>query len=337
MILFAGIPSEPPMALAIESARRMGVAHVVFNQRHAAFVDMTFDQDEGGVRGRIAIDGTTWPLEEFSGIYARLVEASVLPEHTKRAGVLPDPFAVARAAFLFELFGDWLEIAPGRIVNVQSAMASNVSKPFQSQLIQRAGFLVPPTLVTNVAADVREFHRRHSRIIFKSVSSVRSIVREWSPADGGALDRVASLPTQFQAFIPGENVRVHVAGEEVFATRITSDSVDYRYAEEDGHTTQMQPTTLPPHVMQRCRDLARGLRLPLAGIDLKVTPEDAWYCFEVNPSPAYSCFQEHSGQPISDALVRYLANIQSNAKEAHGPGNRKPRRSRREIAVDRAG
>jgi hypothetical protein len=30
-------------------------------------------------------------------------------------------------------------------------------------------------------------------------------------------------------------------------------------------------------------------------------------CFEVNPSPAYSYYQELTGAPISDALVRYLA------------------------------
>jgi hypothetical protein len=337
MILFAGIPSEPPLALAIASAERLGVPYVVFNQRHAAFVDMTVDCGRDGARGRIVLDGTTWPLEHFCGIYARLIEASILPEHARRAGVLPDPFVVARAGFLFDLFSDWLEIAPGRIVNVPSAMASNVSKPFQSQLIQRAGFLVPSTLVTNVAADLHAFHRRHGRVIFKSISSVRSIVHEWLPGDAAALGRLSSLPTQFQAFIPGDNVRVHVVGEEVFATRITSDTVDYRYARDEGNSAQMSATTLPPDILRRCLSLAKSLRLPLAGIDLKETPEGAWYCFEVNPSPAYSYFQESSGQAISDALVEYLAGTHQHLKEAHGSSNRKPRGSRGECTVARSG
>jgi len=50
----------------------------------------------------------------------------------------------------------------------------------------------------------------------------------------------------------------------------------------------------------------RALSLALAGIDLKRTPDGAWYCFEANPSPAYSYYQEATGQPIADALVRLL-------------------------------
>jgi len=40
-------------------------------------------------------------------------------------------------------------------------------------------------------------------------------------------------PAQFQAFIPGDNVRVHTVGDQLFATRIHSEAVDYRYAGQD--------------------------------------------------------------------------------------------------------
>ena len=49
------------------------------------------------------------------------------------------------------------------------------------------------------------------------------------------------------------------------------------------------------------------LGLSFSGIDLKRTPQDDWYCFEVNPSPGYSYFEEQTGQRIADTLVRYLA------------------------------
>ncbi len=57
-------------------------------------------------------------------------------------------------------------------------MRSNASKPFQAQLIAAAGFVVPDTLVTNDPEVVREFHAEHGRVIFKSTSGIRSIVRE---------------------------------------------------------------------------------------------------------------------------------------------------------------
>ena len=58
---------------------------------------------------------------------------------------------------------------------------------------------------------VRDFHGAHGRIIYKSCSSVRSIVQEWNP-DDPHIERIRQLPTQFQAFVPGVNVRVHVVG-----------------------------------------------------------------------------------------------------------------------------
>ena len=52
-------------------------------------------------------------------------------------------------------------------------------------------------------------------------------------------------PVQFQSFIPGENIRVHTVGAQVFATRVHADTVDYRYASREGRTVEMEPTTVP--------------------------------------------------------------------------------------------
>ena len=50
--------------------------------------------------------------------------------------------------------------------------------------------------------------------------------------------------------------------------------------------------------------LSQRLELPLCGIDLKCTPDGDYYCFEVNPSPAYSYYQENSGHDIASAIIR---------------------------------
>jgi D-alanine-D-alanine ligase-like ATP-grasp enzyme len=54
----------------------------------------------------------------------------------------------------------------------------------------------------------------------------------------------------------------------------------------------------------------QALNLAFAGIDLRITPQGAVYCLEVNPSPAFSCYEAHTGQPIAKALARYLAGAQ---------------------------
>jgi glutathione synthase/RimK-type ligase-like ATP-grasp enzyme len=143
-------------------------------------------------------------------------------------------------------------------------------------------------------------------VIYKSTSSVRSIVQMLDATRMYELERIRYLPTQFQAFVPGTNIRVHVVGSALFATEIQTEAVDYRYAGRDGLTIEMAPTVLPTAVAERCYRLAQLLQLPLCGIDLKRRPDGAYYCFEVNPSPGYSYYQEQTGQNIAEAIVHYL-------------------------------
>lgn len=312
MILFCGIPSEPPLALAIQAAEALGLEHVVYNQRHARFNDVVVDVRDGCVTGAIWMWEREYRLEQFRGVYTRLVESAALPESQSRGRHAPDPRAVEKATFMDGILGQWLEVAECPVLNRAAAAASNGSKPYQAQLIAASGFRVPATLVTNDPAEVRAFARTHGRVIYKSTSSVRSIVQELAPdTSDAALARVRSLPTQFQELVAGTDVRVHVVGDALFATEICSAATDYRYAGRDGLDVAMTTITLPGDVADRCVSLARRLALPFCGIDLKRTAAGEYVCFEVNPSPAYSYYQEHTGQPIAQAVVCYLAGQES--------------------------
>jgi glutathione synthase/RimK-type ligase-like ATP-grasp enzyme len=318
LILFCGIASEPPVALAIDAAVRRGFDHLVFNQRQAQHCEIAVDHQNGRLTGSLWAQQKIWPLEKFTGVYVRLIETEALPENQPgRQAVPADPNRVARAAFLQQALSDWLEVAECRVVNRAAAMSSNVSKPYQAQLISTF-FPTPTTLVTNSPDEAREFIRTHKRVIYKSISSIRSIVREWSIADEANLEKIKDLPTQFQAFVSGTNIRVHVVGRKVFATEIASPAVDYRYAQRDGMEVEMRPVELPAEIAEKCRALAAHLCLPFCGIDLKLTEQNAYYCFEVNPSPAYSYYQQHTEQPIADALVDYLAGISENCHACAG-------------------
>jgi glutathione synthase/RimK-type ligase-like ATP-grasp enzyme len=156
-------------------------------------------------------------------------------------------------------------------MNRNSDMASNMSKPYQAQWITRAGFKTPLTLISNDPDEVREFLRAHRQVVFKSISSVRSIVRTLSDIKVDDLDRIRYLPTQFQAYVPGVNIRVHVVGQEVFATEIQTEAVDYRYASRDEVDLKMSPIALG-EIEARCLQLSRDLNYR-CGIDLKRSPD----------------------------------------------------------------
>ncbi len=306
MILIVGIPSDGPTRLVIDAAEAAGVEYLVLNQRESHFVDLRVDLRRGApVDGTLRLRHRDWPLSAFSGIFLRMMEWQELPEN--RGTPSPDPDGIRRSGLLHDALIQWTEMTPCRVMNRCSAMGSNASKPYQAQIIEQTGFLTPPTLITSDPARVREFLQRYRHVVFKSISGARSIVKTLSDVRLLHLDRVRMLPTQFQAFVPGTNIRVHVTGDEVFATEMRSAAIDYRYPASDGEEVEMAAVTLPEEIETRCLDLSHRLDLPLAGVDLKVTREGEYYCFEVNPMPAYSYFQEGSGQEIAGGIVRYLA------------------------------
>lgn len=312
MILLCGIPSEAPLRLVIEAAARMGVEAVLFNQREAQAIQLSYTAwvDQAGlwrVDGGLEIGGQSYPLEAFSGVYVRLMDYQGLPEYRT---TVPSQISAENEGNVAELHSalvDWLEAADLRVMNRLGAMGSNQSKPYQAQIIAQAGFLTPPTLITNDPQAVQEFIAEHGRVVYKSISAIRSVVQELKRSQMAELDKIRYLPTQFQAYIPGENIRVHVAGEQVFATRLVTTALDYRYAGREGLDLEMETVYIEEEVADRCRALSKLLGLPLCGIDLKRTPAGEVFCFEANPSPAFSFYQEYTGQDIAAGIVQYLA------------------------------
>jgi RimK-like ATP-grasp domain len=307
MILLCGIPSEPPLARVREQAERAGVPYVLFNQRQFDESAMEFELSGTEFRGVLQRGNQSWRLEDFRGVYTRLMDDRSLPE---LRGESEGSLRRCRCRALHEALTCWCELTPARVVNRSGPMGSNGSKTYQAQLICANGFAVPETLVTNDPEQVRAFYaRHHKRVIYKSISGVRSIVQRLKDEDLQRLDSIRWCPTQFQAFVEGTNVRVHTVGAHVFATAIHTSATDYRYATKQGSEAELQEFKLPDPLAERCLNLAEALGLAFAGIDLKLTPQGEVYCFEVNPSPAFSYYEAHTGQPIARAVAHYLAGL----------------------------
>ena len=313
MILLAGIGSERPLALVAEALESSGADHRVLDQRQAAGANLMLDiadaEAGGAISGTLVIDGESIPVDAITAIYLRLMDDAALP------GIAQSPLHSTgrlHSRRLHELLHCFADIAPGRVLNRPSDCASNHSKPFQAQAIRAAGFDIPDTLITNDGAAAREFIEHAwsegGDVIYKSVSGIRSIVRRVAKQDLERLDRIRWCPTQFQRFVAGTDIRVHVVGRSALAAAIQSAATDYRYAARDiGVEPEIHACELPPDVRARCIALAERLDLPLAGIDLRRTPEGRHVCFEVNPSPAFSFYEERAKLPIADCIARYLA------------------------------
>jgi len=306
MLLFIGIPTEPPVAMAIHAAEKAGIPHVVLDQRTMHFCNLSIGFVNNKLKASLQLQDKDYPLEKFSGVYFRMMEYNSMPHTDPQSLQYMGAGNVKKSGLLHQQLLYWMDITRLRILNPPWSMGSNMSKPYQAQLIREAGFKIPPTCITTEKQSLLAFREKHPSLIYKSISAVRSIVKEFTTADEKMLNKIQYLPTQFQQKLNGVNIRVHVVGDVLFATRIDSEVTDYRYAGRENKTATLSATVLPKKIQQACFTLSKQLGLTLCGIDLFLSAGNEYYCFEVNPSPGYSYFQNNSGQDIAGAIARWL-------------------------------
>jgi hypothetical protein len=311
VILLWGLAAESPLARVREELANLGVPAVLVNQHEVLGTEVHLEIGPD-VTGWVRTPEARVALEDVTAVYVRPYDTRSVPA-VRTAG--PSSPEWRHAARVEEVLWAWADATPALVVNRASAMAANGSKPFQAELIRRFGFRVPRTLVTSDPDAADAFWAQHGEVVYKSVSGVRSIVSRLGPTHRERLADVAHCPTQFQAYVPGTEYRVHVVGDEVFACRIVTEATDYRYGGE--HTVELCAAELPGGVADRCRTMAAAMELPVAGVDLRRTPSDEWYCFEVNPSPGFDYFQRGTGLPIGAAIARLL--VAGAAPAANGP------------------
>jgi glutathione synthase/RimK-type ligase-like ATP-grasp enzyme len=234
-------------------------------------------------------------LDALDGIFVRLSPQPPLPDGLSLEPVAQALFTHERREGLHHL----LQTVKCAVVNRPSGGRANASKPLQMSQLRDAGFTVPPWIVTNSADAATAFAGRSpGDVIYKATSGLRSRVRR---VDDQLRERLAAgtTPTVIQAYIPGRDVRVHTVGARAFATEMVSEGVDYRFVP----TTQYRPATVGRELAERCCETARSEGLMLAGFDFRVTPDNEWYCLEMNPVPSFLPYEMCSGEPIGDAVL----------------------------------
>jgi len=296
MVLLWGAPGDPPLDAVYRTLLRRGARTLLVDQRRTEGTTLTTEVGER-LSGTLRVGDRSVELPEIVGIYLRPQDRSALggAGDSHAAGAALDDMLLAVA-----------ELTPAVVLNRPDAMAANNSKPYQYSQIRSVGFAVPDTLITTLPDAAREFVAQHGSVIYKSVSGTRSIVGELREADHARFDEVRWCPTQMQERIAGVDVRVHVVGEELFACTVSSDAVDYRYAHLTGQRVDISRCSLPDDCAERCLALSRATHLPLAGIDLRRTEASEWYCFEINPSPGFTYYQQATGAPIDVAIANVL-------------------------------
>ena len=302
MIVLWGLPGDRPLAAVRNVLRRWGCP-VVFLDQHAVHETDVELSVGPTVKGTLWIRDQAVDLNTITALYPRLYDVRLLPCLKNEE---PGSQAWQHALAVDDILMSWAELTSALVVNRPSAMAANSSKPYQLAWIRSFGFKVPETLMTTDPSAVLQFWQCYGTVIYKSMSGIRSIVTRLTPEDRERLENVVWCPTQFQRYISGIDYRVHVIGKEVFACTIVSEADDYRYAARKGKVATIQACELPEAIANLCKELAVAMDLQVIGVDLRCTPDGQWYCFEVNPSPGFTYFQQATKQPMDEAIAKLL-------------------------------
>lgn len=291
MILLLGQGSDPPLRAVTGELERMGADYVCADAQLDVVMDWRPDSE-----AVLAVSDRVVPLADVKSAYLRPWRIAAKGEGERQA---------------LALLLAWADDSAACVVNRPSASLPNHSKPMQTQSIARFGFLVPETLITTDPATAREFVRRHGEVVYKSISGVRSIVRRLTNDRLDELEQVRHCPTQFQRYIPGEDLRVHVIGESAVAVRIASNRDDYRYAARDGGSIEAAEVALEPGAVESLIRMVRQMGLLVAGVDLRRTLSGELYCLEVNPSPAFTYYEQLVGINLAARIAELLVEASS--------------------------
>jgi glutathione synthase/RimK-type ligase-like ATP-grasp enzyme len=285
MILLWGPHADGPLAAVAQALADLKEQFVVIDQQGPQPV--LEQQWQPGAEAKLNV-GNPLDLADVASAYLRPYEDS--------------PSAGSYATALLA----WADNTDALVINRPTAMGIGTSKPAQTGVITDA-FQVPPTLVTTDPEQARAFARQHRQVVAKSLSSVRSVVSRLSINDQDALDDVKWCPTQLQAWIDGIDYRVHIIGSDCFACSVQSQADDYRYASRWNESATMTPVQLDEDIASRAIAVTRAAGLVLAGIDLRQDQSGDWWCFEINPSPAFTYYQMQTAQPLAAAIANLLS------------------------------
>lgn len=213
---------------------------------------------------------------------------------------------------------EWSQAVDGLLASLDAPFMSSVAaqraavKPRQLAAARTAGFRVPATLLTSNRQQALSFiEEQEQRVVLKSLSPHRTrpmYTRLWRAEDARHLDKLSVAPALFQEHVPGIfDVRVTVVGSRLFAARarLDADVLDIRLRPDEPY----EQVDLPAPVQASIIRLMEDLGLVFGCVDLRMTPDDEYVFFEVNPQGQFLFVEVWTGQSITRAVADLLNEL----------------------------
>ncbi|MFE9027076.1 ATP-grasp ribosomal peptide maturase [Streptomyces iakyrus] len=185
-------------------------------------------------------------------------------------------------------------------------------KPWQLRTAHLSGFAVPPTVITTFPRLARQFAEEYGEVVVKAASGPppgeppmalpTTLIGPDSDFAG-----VAAGPALLQRYIPKRaDIRLTCVGNRLFAARKETEphQVDGRYGDTE-HT--WEPVPVPDRIRKSVHDYVDMAQLAYAAFDFAEDEDGFWWFLECNQSGQFGFVELETGQPISEAVARWLS------------------------------
>lgn len=203
-----------------------------------------------------------------------------------------DPFTTAHFPNDIAYFKLFLEaFKEANMVNPLSSFIDHYTKIDQ---LRKAQVQFPASLITNCWDDAAEFAEQFKDVAVKPVSG------------GDYVKRLSSIeefiePMMLQEFIEGDNIRSFVFGNQVYSAIAQSTLDDFRLDNDFSYL----PIELTAEQTATAVGIAKTLGYKYTAIDW-IKRHNNLYFLEANFSPMFLFFEEQTGYPITELLIKLL-------------------------------
>ncbi len=198
-------------------------------------------------------------------------------------------------------------------------------KPYQLTLACEQGLSIPPTLISNDQARVRDFVRDcdgpvvmknlHSGYVEFEGRAYKAYTRVLSRDQLADLSNLSYGPCIFQACVDkARDLRLTFVDGEVFSASIRCDDlppddVDIRTLDFDVHRSRFTVTPVDDRLSSICSRMASALGLRYVGFDFVESRAGDLLFLEANALGAFMWIEQITGQPIAEALGRCILHL----------------------------
>ncbi|MGN2637333.1 hypothetical protein ACTD5D_14290 [Nocardia takedensis] len=205
---------------------------------------------------------------------------------------------------------------PAAWVNDPGADRTAARKIVQLETAQRAGFLVPETLVTNDPDEARSFaESRPGAVVRKRTGSARegtASARILRRAEFAALADIRAAPTILQDYVDADHdlAVVWVDGTE-WTVRVTDRAATrgvVGFEHRHGNASACAPEQLPASVSKSMTTLMGALGLSFGVATLRLGRDGEYYFLAVDPQGRFAHLELATGLPLFRSLGNLLAH-----------------------------